>query len=134
MTITAKESTFEEMTEGVYTGIFRGWEDAGASQYGPGVKLIWALPDLLDKDNAPREKWQFASQTLTPRTKLWGICKALGAEPVLGSDYELDELLDPLVGAQATLVVTHDDAGKAKITNVLPMAQNARPVSPSPKA
>lgn len=127
MSITATESTFEPVAEGIHEAMLMGWEEAEDRGYGPGLKLIWNLVNEPDKANGdPADLWQFVSQKLTPKSALWGVLKGLGHPAVLGETYELDELLDPCVGALANLVVKHEDGTngpRAKVKDVLPMKQ-----------
>lgn len=123
-TLVAQESTFEPVNEGIHAAMFSGWEGTKAGLYGPGIKIIWNLVDEPDKANGdPADLWQFVSQKLTPKSKLWGMLKGLGRTPVLGETYELDALLDPCVGQLASLVVKHEDGPngpRAKVLDVLP--------------
>lgn len=124
MAITAQESTFEPVAEGIYKGMLMEWEEAEDKGFGPGIKLMWNLVDEPDKANGdPADIWQFCSQKLTPRSNFWNILKGMGCEPTLGETYELEELLDPCVGTVVNLVVKHEDGPngpRAKVKDVLP--------------
>ena len=123
MALTAQESTFELVSEGIHDGMLSGWEETPAGQYGPGIKIIWYLTNEPDKANGdPADIWQFVSQKLTPKSNLWALLKGLGNAPTMGKQYELEELLDPLVGTTANLVIRHEDGPngpRAKVKDVL---------------
>ena len=121
MAITAQESTFTPINEGVHDAMFSGWEEAEDKGFGPGIKIVWSLTAEDDKDI-----WQFTSQKLSPKSTLWAVLKGLGQSPTLGTTYELDELLDPCVGVLATLVIKHEDGPngpRAKVKDVLPTSK-----------
>ena len=124
MAITAQESTFTPIDEGVYTAMFSGWEEAEDKGFGPGIKLIWTFSDERKDNGDPLDIWQFVSQKLTPRSTLWGVLKGVGQTPTLGQSYELDELLDPCVGVEVNLTIKHTDGQngpRAKVADVLPL-------------
>ena len=118
MPITAQESSFTPVNEGVHDAMFSGWEEAEDKGFGPGIKIVWSLLNEQDQDI-----WQFTSQKLSPKSTLWSVLKGLGQTPTLGTTYELDELLDPCVGVAVTLVIKHEDGPngpRAKVKDVLP--------------
>lgn len=123
-TLTAQESTFEPVSEGIHNAMLAGWEETEGGQFGPGIKLVWNLTEQPDKANGdPADLWQFVSQKLTPKSTLWNVLKGLGRTPTLGETYELADLLDPCVGLLGTLVVKHEDGPngpRAKVKDVLP--------------
>lgn len=124
MAITAQESTFTPIDEGVYVAGFFGWEEAEDKGFGPGIKLIWTFTDERKDNGDPLDIWQFCSQKLTPKSALWNVMKGLGRTPTLGTSYELDELLDPCIGTEANLTIKHVEGGKgprAKVTDVTPL-------------
>jgi ribosomal protein L37E len=115
-TITATESTFEGLAEGIHEGMLVGYEEAPDMGFGPGIKLIWNIDD--------RDEWQFCSQKLSPKSNFWGILKGLGVTPEVGKTYDLDELIGGLVGTSAHLVVREVDTPKGprnKIVEVMPL-------------
>ena len=125
MPITATESTFELVTEGIHEAMFSGWEEADDRGFGPGLKLIWNLinePDKANGDSA--DIWQFTSQKLSKKSAIWGVLKGLGNEPTVGAEYEdWGGWLDPCVGTIVNLVVKHEDGPngpRAKVKDVLP--------------
>lgn len=123
MAITAQESTFTPIAEGIYPGLLAGFEEAEDKGFGPGVKLIWTLTDELDNDGQPKDLWQFVSQKLSPKSALWGVLKGCGNTPTLGESYELDDLFVPCIGVPVNLVVKHADGPngpRAKVADVLP--------------
>lgn len=132
MSITAQESSFEELAENIYPATLSAWEETAGGQYGPGVKIIWTLHGLEKSNGDPQDKWQFVTQKLTPKSTLWAICKTLGEMPVLGRSYEVDEVMDPLVGTQANLVIKHEDTPngpRARVTEVMALNGSAPQVA-----
>ena len=114
-TITAKDSSFEQMEEGIHEGILVGYEEAEDKGFGPGIKFIWEVGD--------RQEWQYTSQKLSTKSNLWGLLKSLGQTPEVGTSYELEDLLDPLIGSEAHLVVKEVDTPtgpRNKIVEVMP--------------
>src|SRR5690349_2999228 len=104
-TITAKQ--YELRPEGIYPGTFTAWEETEAGQWGPGVKL--AFTHGVRDDRKPDQDCLFASQKLTPKSSLWKILTRMGASPLLGQSYELDALIDPLIGFNGNLIIKHLD-------------------------
>lgn len=132
-TLTAQESA-PDLPPGVYPATLTGYEEQPDNGFGPGVKLIWQLDGLEDRDGNPREKWQFTSQKLTPKSKLWGTLTAIGVKVVLGTTYNLDDLMGQAVGRRAQLTVKHvptPTGESARVTDVNGVVGQA---SPAPKA
>lgn len=57
--------------------------------YGPGLK--WIIQ--LDQDEPDNETWAFCSQNLSPRSKLYGWLKALGADLDSGAVIDLEDYI-----------------------------------------
>lgn len=141
-TLTAKDSAFEELPDDIYAAQLTAFEEIKEGEYGPRIKLVWSLDDMENEDGSPRDKWQWVSQKLTPKSTLWAVSKALGVTPDLGNNYELDEYMNGLVGRRAQLVVKTVDGPKgprAQITDIIPARGQAaakRPAAPvaAPKA
>lgn len=123
MAITAKESTFEPVAEGIHEGLLTGYDIAEDKGFGPGYKLIWTLPDTKKGDDGePQDIWQFVSQKLSPKSTLWGVLKGCGFTPTIGETYEDDDLFSPCIGVPVNLVIKHVDGPngpRAKVTDVL---------------
>lgn len=131
-TLTAQESA-PDVPEGVYPATFTNYELDDSGMYGPSVKLIWELDGQFDSKGDIKEKWQFLSLKLTPRSNLWGVVKSLGVQPVLGESYEIEAILDPLLGTKRNLLIKHIDGEKgvsAKITEILPAAAAPKAATP----
>lgn len=127
MAITATNTTtdFEKPADGIYEATFSGWEEPEPHPaFGPGVKLIWQLPDGNDK-------WQFCSQKLSPKATLRIVVQALGAVVSPGKSYELDDLLNPLVGSKAQILIKTGEDGRQKVTDILP-AKGGQKAAPAP--
>ena len=127
MTITAKP--FEGLKPGMYPATLEGYaEDWG--EFGPSIKLIWALDGMTNADGEQVTKWQWVSQKLTPRSNLWNILKTLGTTPVFNQDYEVDELLAPLVGASVQLMIKQVDGPQGPQDKIVDMvAETAAPAA-----
>lgn len=126
MAITAQESTYTPIAEGIYKAVLAGYEEAEDRGFGPGVKLIWTLEDEKDSKGEPKDLWQFVSQKLSPRSALWAVLKGCGFTPTLGETYELDDLFSPCIGVSVNLVVKHADGPngpREKVADVLPTKQ-----------
>lgn len=69
-----------------YDGTITRYEEITQGQWGPGLKWIIVLDgEETADDGYPRETWAFTSQTLSPRSKLYGWAKALGWDPETGT-------------------------------------------------
>lgn len=63
-------------------------------QWGAGLKFIIVLDgEETADDGYPRETWAFASQKLSPRSKLYGWAKGLGWDPE-SETIDLEEFVD----------------------------------------
>lgn len=138
MTITAKE--FEGLKPGMYPGDLEGYEEADGN-FGPSIKLIWALFEkdgvtpLKKADGEQITKWQWVSQKLTPRSNLWNLLKSLGMTPVLGQEYEVDELMAPHVGRRASLMIKLVDTPTGPTDKIVDiMVEDAPASAPASKA
>lgn len=128
MTITAKP--FEGLKPGMYPATLDGYEE-DSGEFGPSIKLIWALDGMTNADGEQVTKWQWVSQKLTPRSNLWNILKTLGTTPVFNQDYEVDELLAPQVGAHVQLMIKQVDGAQGPQDKIVDMvaANGAAPTS-----
>lgn len=118
--LTATESA-PFLDEGMYPATVNAiGEEEG--QFGPQFKFTWVLDGKFhekgDKAGQPIDIWDWCSQKLTPKSKLWQIAIGLGVQPVLGQGFDTDDLL----GRRANLVIKHVDTAtgpKAKIVDML---------------
>lgn len=140
-TLTAKP--FEGLKAGIYPAHLQGYEES-SGEYGPSIKLIWALDGMTKADGEQATKWQWVSQKLSPRSNLWSICSTLGKTPVLNEEYDLDDLIGPFVGKAAQLIIKMVDGPNGpqdKITDIMafegdgapPPAQFAERAAPAAK-
>jgi hypothetical protein len=96
LTLTVSESggyelhDADEWLDGTITRI----EETTEGQWGPGLKFIIVLDgEEAADDGYPRETWAFASQKLSPRSKLYQWAKGLGWNPDDGT-LDLEEYID----------------------------------------
>lgn len=79
-----------------YDGTITGVEETDG-QWGPGVKFLIVLDgEEAADDGYPRETWAFASQKLSPRSKLYAWAKGLGWDPDDGT-LDLEDYVDTRV-------------------------------------
>ena len=118
--VTASESS-PFLDEGMYPAtVMAITEEEG--QFGPQFKFTWVLDGKFhekgDKAGQPIDIWDWCSQKLTPKSKLWQVATSLNVQPVLGQGFDTDDLL----GRRANLVIKHVDTTsgpKAKIVDML---------------
>jgi hypothetical protein len=76
-----------------YDGTITGVEETDG-QWGAGIKFLIVLDgEEAADDGYPRETWAFASQKLSPRSKLYQWAKGLGWNPDDGT-LDLEEYID----------------------------------------
>ena len=82
------------------------------------------LVGQVGTDGLPVEMDAIANWKLSPKSKLWGWCKAFGMEPILGTSYDTDSI----VGEHALAVVERRDTPNeewSRITDFVPMPKMA---------
>ena len=122
------------INEGLYLGTVAEIEDDPSGKFGPQFKFVWTLDgqyhDQGDKEGQPIQQWDWCSQKLTPKSKLWSVAVTLGKTPVLGQPLNTDDLL----GKKAQLVIKHIDTAsgpKARIVDMMKIAGVAPTAAPA---
>lgn len=87
LTVTAGSDAFLHEPDEWLPGQVVNIQEAEDRGFGPGLK--WIIE--LDEDEAGDETWAFCSQSLSPRSKLYGWLKALGADLDNGAVVDLEQ-------------------------------------------
>lgn len=105
------------------------------SKFGSGdvVRIILEVQDQIDSDGNPVEIDAIANLKLTPKSKLWEWAEAFGLKPVVGQDFDTDDLVDCHARA---LIVDRDEPsadGKvySRVEKIMAPGSNAAPASPT---
>ena len=92
LTVTEAGEGFLHEPEEWIPGTVLAIEETEAGMYGPGLKWVIALDEDDDRDT-----WAFCSQKLSPKSKLYGWLKALGADLDAGSTVDLEDYVQARV-------------------------------------
>ena len=88
LTVTEAGEGFLHEPEEWLPGTVVAIEETEAGMYGPGLKWIIALDEDDDRDT-----WAFCSQNLSPKSKLYGWLKAMGANLESGATVDLEDYI-----------------------------------------
>lgn len=128
-TITAQESA-PPVDPGTYDAIV---EDITVEdgQFGPQYKFVFELVGQTKDDGSPIKQWGWASQTLTPLSKLFKWVSAIdGKMPPMGVAFDIDSM----IGKSCQVFVNNVDGPtgpKLKIVDVLGPKKRAAAAPPA---
>lgn len=73
-----------------------GADHLEGSKFGSGdvVRIVLEVQGELDSDGNPVEIDAIANYKLTPKSKLWTWAEAFGLKPVVGQDFDTDDMVD----------------------------------------
>ena len=93
ITITATEGgEFPDIEAGAYAADITDIQ-ATDGQFGAQVKFVFTLTERKKDDGGPIEMWAWASQKLSPQSKLWRwIATVTGEKPVVDQAYRVTQL------------------------------------------